>query len=170
VTNQGDIISLLFYLRGKTNVTNCTWTGTTTIENTSITDGAVTSDPDHAYDCGVPNFCNSTISGSTIDKIYIWSHAQATITDSEVGYIRTAAIDYKKATHLTIGSGAVVGKIEVSPYSSYATPLNILAGAEVKELILNGVPVTKIIIEPGAKVNGKTFETGMSVGEFLGVE
>ena len=171
VSNATDVFSLLFYLRGTTNVTNCTWTGTTTVENTSITDGQVNLDPDHAYDCGVPNYCNATISGSTIDKVYIWSFAQATITDSKIGYIRTAAINYKGLNpYLTIGSGAVVDKIEITRTGSYSTPLNILAGAEVKELVLNGVPVTKITIEPGAKVNGKTFEEGMSVAEFLGVE
>ena len=183
VSNVSDVFSLLFYLRGTTNVTNCTWTGTTTVENESITDGQVNLDPDHAYDCGVPNWCNSTISSSTIGKIYIWSYAQATIKgNSKIGTIRCAANDNDKNAYLTIGSekvgdsvdNTVVDKIVITPFVNngklYNTPLNIMEGAEVKELVLNGASVNKINIQPGAKVNGKTFEEGMTVKKFLGVE
>lgn len=183
VSNVNDVFSLLFYLRGKTNVTNCTWTGTTTVENESITDGQINLDPNNVFDCGVPNWCNSTISSSTIGKIYIWSYAQATIKgNSKIGTIRCAANDNDPKAYLTIGSekigdsvdNTVVDKIVITPFINngklYNTPLNIMEGAEVKELVLNGASVNKINIQPGAKVNGKTFEEGMTVKEFLGVE
>ena len=171
VTNYLNHMSILFYLRGNTTVENCVWTGTTTVNNTPIdpVTGEYIGDPvddNVAYDCGIPNKCVSNINKCEIGSMYVWEQANVTITNSKIGYIRNAAINLN-GWKLAIGENTVVDQIDSSAPKSYIPSLHIKSGATVKKLNMNNQSMAGLVIEPGASVNGKTFEEGMDVADLF---
>lgn len=160
VHNESDHMSLLFYVLGQSTVTNCAWTGTTkTAETMYCVTGQHEVDNSVAYDCGVPNKCKATFESCKISSMYVWSQAQVTITGteekpSEIDYIRTAALRTSSIDgFLTIGANTTVNELEVTPSSGYKRIVNILAGAHVKTLKLNGHSIDNVTIEAGATVD-----------------
>lgn len=167
--NTIDYMSLLFYIRGVSQVKNCTFTGTTSTAEPQTDYNGKTHDV-MVYDCGVPNFCVAEFDGCTISSMYAWSHSRITIKNSNIGYIRCST--HKKShevSHLTIGEGTVVDEIVVSSSgvqkfvtidgvktltADFWSPrLIIKAGAVVKKLDYNGRPIEDVIIEEGAQVD-----------------
>lgn len=167
--NTIDYMSLLFYIRGVSQVKNCTFTGTTSTAEPQTDYNGKTHDV-MVYDCGVPNFCVAEFDGCTISSMYAWSHSQITIKNSNIGYIRCST--HKKSydvSHLTIGEGTVVDEIVVSSSGDpkfvtidgvktltadfWSPCLIIKAGAVVKKLDYNGRPIEDVIIEEGAQVD-----------------
>lgn len=154
-----DHMSILFYVRGVSTVTNCTWIGTKTNNNKPADYfrwggeyGKLYSE-NIAYDCGIPNKCNATIKdNSTIGSMYVWSQAHVEIYNSKVDYIRSAAITANKAWGLIIGEGAEVNVIEISKVCHGYTPaLTIKSGAKVNTIKLNGYPQASVIVEEGVE-------------------
>lgn len=160
VTNSykgfADHMSIMSYLRGNTTLTGCVWTGTTTRNNNPIDDGygvEIEYADNVAYDCGIPNTCNSTIRDCEIGSMYVWSQAHVEIYESMIGYIRTSAITANTAWGLVIGEGSEVNEIEISKVCSTYTPaLTIKSGATVNTIKLNGYPKASIKVEDGAVV------------------
>jgi len=147
ITSNTDHMSILFYLRGNSNVTNCNWTGTTTVNNDPIDEAG---DKEYvgnndltdnvAYDCGVPNNCVAKFDNSTIGSMYIWSQCEATLTNCNVKYLRSATLYYTTNINgcLTIGAGTTIDVLDITTPGKYRVSLNILEGAKIKELRLNG--------------------------------
>lgn len=179
ITDSPNHMSILFYLRGESNVTNCKWVGTTTVNNVPIdAKGEYVGQPvddNVAYDCGIPNGCKSNISDSEIGSIYVWPQSFVTLTGCKVDYIRAGSLYYttKIQGRLTIAEGTTIKKLDVTTVGNYKVTITIKNGATIEELNMKGslnIVEDYFIVEPGAKVNGKIFETGMNVKEFLGVE
>ena len=149
-----DYMAPLVFLRGETTLTDCEFTGTTSIAP-DITDYNGNVQPVIAYDCGVPNDCVATFNNCTVDAMYAWSHSQITLKDTKVKYLRCSTHNQSQAeSHLTIDAGSVVDEIVVtsSGLSKFVTiegkktltadlwapKLIIKAGAHVKKLDMNG--------------------------------
>lgn len=173
--NSVDHMSVLFYLRGMLTLTDCTFTGTTTI---AVPKKDVNGEMQEviAYDCGVPNYCDATFDKCIIGSMYAWTHSQITLNNTKVDYLRCSAHkeSYKKA-HLTVGAGSEIEKIVVSSCTGltsyidkngqkkykaklYPPSLIIKSGARVKCLDMNGRKmgingVNHVIIEDGAIVD-----------------
>lgn len=163
-----DYMAPLIFLRGVSNLTDCTFTGTTSVAPDKV-DYNKNTHPVLPYDCGVPNKCVATFDNCTVDRIYAWSHSQITLNNSTVKYIRCST--HKKSekdSHLTIGPGTVVDEIFVSSSGlakfvkvdgvktltadPWSPRLIIKAGATVKKLDYNGRTNEDVIIEEGAVV------------------
>ena len=173
VTNYSNHMSILFYLRGNTTVNNCVWDGTTTVNNIPInpSTGDYDGDPvddNVAYDCGVPNGCVSKIDQSSIGSMYVWEQGEVNITNSNIGYIRNAAIIIDgKQWGLVIGEGTTVELLDSSAPGSYTPHIKIKNGATVKKLNMNGQKMSGLVIEPGASVNGKVFAADMNIEDLF---
>ena len=173
VTNYSNHMSILFYLRGNTIVNNCVWDGTTTVNNIPINPctGDYDGDPvddNVAYDCGVPNGCVSKIDQSSIGSMYVWEQGEVNITNSNIGYIRNAAIKIDgKQWGLVIGEGTTVELLDSSAPGSYTPHIKIKNGATVKKLNMNGQKMSGLVIEPGASVNGKVFAADMNIEDLF---
>lgn len=174
-----DYMAPLFFLRGENKVTDCTFTGATSIAPDR---GDYNGDYHEviAYDCGVPNKCSAVFENCEIGKLYAWSHSQITLKNTKVDYIRCSTHKWSNsASHLTIDSGTEVNEISVSSSGLakfvtidgkktltaelWAPSLIIKAGAKVKRLDMNGrlpyrditkngemVRTLSVIIEDGA--------------------
>ena len=163
-----DYMAPLVFLRGENTLTNCSFTGTTSIAPDK-TDYNKNVHPVLPYDCGIPNNCSAVFENCTVDRLYAWSHSQVTLNNSTLKYIRcsTHKKSYDKA-HLTIGPGTVVDEIVVSSSGlakfvkidgvktltaePWSPSLIIKSGATVKKLDLNGRPDEDVLIEDGAIV------------------
>ena len=149
-----DYMAPLVFLRGETTLTDCEFTGTTSIAP-DITDYNGNVQPVIAYDCGVPNDCVATFNNCTVDAMYAWSHSQITLKDTKVKYLRCSTHNQSQAeSHLTIDAGSVVDEIVVTSSGLakfvtiegkktltadlWAPKLIIKAGAHVKKLDMNG--------------------------------
>ena len=149
-----DYMAPLVFLRGETTLTDCEFTGTTSIAP-DITDYNGNVQPVIAYDCGVPNDCVATFNNCTVDAMYTWSHSQITLKDTKVKYLRCSTHNQSQAeSHLTIDAGSVVDEIVVTSSGLakfvtiegkktltadlWAPKLIIKAGAHVKKLDMNG--------------------------------
>ena len=158
-----DYMAPLVFLRGETTLTNCEFTGTTSIAPDVEYEGNTY--PVLPYDCGVPNYCNATFNNCTVDRMYAWSHSQITLKGTKVKYIRCSTHNQSKSTsHLTIDAGSIVDEIVVTSSAQkasnlYAPKLIIKASATVKKLDMNGRSPydangnLDVIIEEGATVN-----------------
>ena len=163
-----DYMAPLIFLRGVSTLTDCTFTGTTSVAPDKV-DYNKNTHPVLPYDCGVPNKCFATFNNCTVDRIYAWSHSKITLNNSTVKYIRCST--HKKSekdSHLTIGPGTVVDEIFVSSSGlakfvkidgvktltadPWSPCLIIKAGATVKKLDYNGRTNEDVIIEEGAVV------------------
>ena len=169
-----DYMSPLFFLRGVTTLTDCRFTGTT-----SVAPEKIDYNGDYhqvlPYDCGVPNGCEATFNNCIVDRLYAWSHSQITLKDTKMKYIRCSTHhNSEPKAHLTIDSGSVVDEIFVSSTSlakfatidgkktltteKWAPSLIIKAGATVKRLDMNNRPSLdkngnlSVIIEAGANI------------------
>ena len=63
--------------------------------------------------------------------------------------------------------------LDVTTFGNHKVTITIKNGATVNNLNFKhskNIQNNYFIIEPGAKVNGKVFEEGMSIKKFLGVE
>jgi hypothetical protein len=152
-----DFMALLLYLRGHLTISDCVFTGTTSDIKTH-TDNFGDVHEVITYDCGFPNFSVATIDNCTIGKMYTWSHAQVTITNSKVDYIRCSTHNQNHDSFLVIDEGTEVEEIFVSSSgqaksqkgednkkhwvdlesNQWAPSLIIKAGAKVKKLDMNG--------------------------------
>ncbi len=183
-----DYMSLLLYIRGVATITDCVFTGTTSVAEKYIDYYGDVHDV-QTYDCGLPNYTNATFEGCTIGRIYAWSHSLVTLKDTKVDYIRCSTHNQTHTTaHLTIDAGSEIETIVVSSSgttSSYkdengnrhwtATPwapsLIIKAGATVNVLDMNGRSRydkdgnLDVIIEDGATVNSIINEDTSNVPE-----
>lgn len=176
-----DYMAPLIFLRGVSTLTNCEFTGTSYTQAEPFKDGY---EDEHystlVYDCGVPNDSDAKFIDCTIDRMYTWSHAKTTLTNTTVKYLRASTHNQSKSdAHLTIDSGSVVDEIFVTSSglsksetdsegkkhfvdleSNYWAPSIIIkAGAHVKVLNMNGRGRkdangnTDVIIEEGATVD-----------------
>ena len=163
-----DYMAPLIFLRGVTTLTDCTFTGTTSLAPDKV-DYNKKSHPVLPYDCGVPNSCVATFEKCTVDRIYAWSHSQITLNNSTVKYIRCSThMESQSSSHLTIGPGTVVDEIFVSSSGlakfvnidgvrtltaePWSPRLIIKAGATVKKIDFNGRTNEDVIIENGAVI------------------
>ena len=164
-------MSILFYLRGKSTVKDCVWTGTkkaTEIMKCVTCEAGGKSEENcmHnsiAYDCGVPDGCTSSLENCRIGSMYAWQTAKVTLKDCIVGTIRSRSCSYQtnNSGKLVIDSGTTVDELDVltnTYFESYVEklglPIVIKAGATVKTLKLNGRQLNKyVLIEEGAVVN-----------------
>ena len=168
VHNESDHMSLLFYIRGTSTISNCEWIGTkkseetmlcVTCHNKELKPVEQSMHNSIAYDCGVPNKCKATFESCNISSMYVWSQAQAIINGtaekpSKIGYIRTAALKTSSINgYLSIGANTIVDELEVTPSTGYKRIVKILAGAHVKKLKLNGHSIDNVTIEEGAIVD-----------------
>lgn len=163
-----DYMSPLFFLRGVTNLNNCTFTGTTCI-SAPKTDWNGNVHEVLPYDCGVPNSCEAVFDNCTISRLYAWSHSQITLKNTKVDYIRCST--HKKSydpSHLTIDAGSEVGEIFVTSSGvqkfvtidgvttltadPWSPSLIIKSGAKVDVLDYNGRTNEDVLIEEGAVV------------------
>ena len=163
-----DYMAPLIFLRGVSTLTDCTFTGTTSLAPDKV-DYNKNIHPVLPYDCGVPNSCVATFENCTVDRIYAWSHSQITLNNSTVKYIRCSThMKSQSSSHLTIGPGTVVDEIFVTSSGlakfvkidgvktltadPWSPRLIIKAGATVKKLDFNGRTNEDVIIEDGAVV------------------
>lgn len=163
-----DYMAPLFFFRGVTTITNSTFTGTTCISEDKV-DYNGTVHKVLPYDCGVPNFCNTTFDNCTISNLYAWSHSQITLKNTKVDYIRCSTHKKSyKVSHLTVDAGSEVGEIFVTSSGvqkfvtidgvktltadPWSPCLIVKAGAKVGVIDYNGRPIEDVIIEEGAQV------------------
>lgn len=143
VKNEADYVAPAFGAYGTTTLRNCIMTGTTT-KHTGY----------RPYDAGFPHDTTNFIEGGKYGSIYLWHRAYVTITGAKVDIIDSAAISYstKLSGRLTIGDGAEVGTINLTPGSFKPNAL-IQAGAKVGKLVYTGENTMKYVkIEAGAEV------------------
>ena len=150
VTDGPNHVSPLFYLAGKTTVTNCTWIGTTTVNNDPIDEAGVQNyvgkndlSDNRAYDCGVRPSSNVSFDNCTMDAMYVWQDGKATLTNSHIKYLRSGALYYTPKINgmLTIDEGTTIDVLEIAHnqiLTNFKLALTIKEGAKVKELRLNG--------------------------------
>ena len=181
VTSEKDCMSVLFMLHGNISVNNCEWKGTTTEQKIPIIgdsytyEGATPREDNVAYDCGVANGTVAEFNKCKFGSMYVWAQSYATLTNCTVDYLRAATLHYTNTIQgrLTIGEGTTVDVLDVTTISNYRVTITIKNGATVNKLNFKhskNIQNNYFIIEPGAKVNGKVFEEGMSIKEFLGLE
>ena len=168
--------SPLFYFRGKSTVTNCTWLGTkkSNDEKMYCVTGSHWVNNSVAYDCGVTNGANATFKDCIIGSMYVWSQAQATIEStsaekfSKIDYICNNTIWSPVNSvygSLTIGANTKVGTIKLTGSNNYVKKTYLGNGAEVDNFDLNGrTDKIEIIIREGAKVkiNGTDYDNSAS--------
>ena len=130
VNNGGNNIAAAFSHYGNATMTNCVMTGTATIK-----------DGFKPYDAAFVNGTKTTIDGGEYGTIYLAHQAHVTITNAEVGVIDSCAITTRNLGKLTIGAGAKIGTINLTP-GSYTPALVIEDGAEVGAIVYNGVTYT----------------------------
>ena len=173
-----DYMAPLIFLRGVSTLENCSFTGTTTTAQ-PFADNYGDMREVLPYDCGVPNSCKAIFNNCTVDRLYAWSHAQITLTNTKVQYLRCSTHHNSDSkAHVTIDAGSVVDEIFVTssgtakrqkdangqyhwiddPANRWAPSLIIKAGATVKRLDMNNRPSLdnngnlSVIIEEGAVV------------------
>jgi hypothetical protein len=125
---------------GTATLKNCIMTGTTT-KHTAY----------KPYDAGLPNGSHTFIEGGKYGSIYIWHQAHVTITDAEVDIIDSCAITAGSLGKLTVGEGAKVGTITLTP-GTFKPSILIQVGAKVDKIIYDGNNPKNIVIEEGAVV------------------
>lgn len=102
-----DYMAPLVFLRGETTLTDCEFTGTTSIAP-DITDYNGNVQPVIAYDCGVPNDCVATFNNCTVDAMYAWSHSQITLKDTKVKYLRAVHTINLRQNHTSLSTQAAL--------------------------------------------------------------
>lgn len=173
-----DYMVPLIFLRGKSTINNCTFTGTKKRADLPLYKDYWGDEHEVLpYDCGVPNDGEAEFNNCTISRMYVWSHVEITLLNTKVDYIRCSAHNQtKKDSHLTIGSGCEIKKIFVSssglakrikdengkthwdPNNMWSPSLIIKSGAKVDVLDMNGRSRRDangnldVIIEEGATV------------------
>ena len=110
-----------------------------------------------AYDCGVPDNCKSNLTNCRIGSMYVWQKANVNLQDCYVGYIRAKTYGRSASNRgvLKIGAGTTVEVLEITThsYNNLYPAIEILPGATVGKIILNGRPQNKtIVISEGAVV------------------
>jgi hypothetical protein len=135
VNNGGNNVALAFSQYGTATLKNCVMTGVTT-EKVGY----------KPYDAGFINGTKTFIEGGRYGKVYLSHQAHVTITDAEIdtidAYTFTSSDGKKVYGRLTVGAGAKIGTINIFTTGSYKPSLIIEDGAEVGEIIYNGVSYT----------------------------
>lgn len=131
VNEGGNNITAAFSHYGKAELNNCVMVGTESI------DPAYT-----AYDAAFVNGTKTTINGGEYGKIYLAAQAHVTITNAEIDTIDSCAITTRNLGKLTIGAGATVGTINLTPTGNYKPALVIEDGATVGAIVYKGVTYT----------------------------
>jgi hypothetical protein len=146
IGNNGNRISPAFCHYGTLTLYNCKMTGTTTKK--------VGHTP---YDATFVNGTTTYIEGGEYGNIYFYEHAHVKLNNTKIDTIKSCAMNHisggKLLGKLTVGDGAKVGSIELTPPSKYKPSIVIEAGAEVGQVIYNGAQEPTIVIEAGAKVD-----------------
>jgi hypothetical protein len=107
------------------------------------------------YDAGFPHDTTTFIEGGKYGSIYLWHRAYVTITGAKVDIIDSASMYYstKLSGRLTIGEGAEVGTINLTP-GTYTPNALIQAGAKVGKVVYTGEKTMQYVkIEAGAEVD-----------------
>jgi hypothetical protein len=109
------------------------------------------------YDAAFVNKTQTTIYGGQYGTIYLSAQAMVTVEDGAViDVIDSCAITSTSYGKLTIGEGAKVGTINLTPTGAYKPAIAIKAGAEVGTIVYEGTPKDKhpdnFIVEAGAKI------------------
>ena len=130
VNNGGNNIAAAFSHYGNATLTNCVMTGTTT-EKEGF----------KPYDAAFVNGTKTTINGGKYGKVYLAHQAHVTITGAEIAEIDSCAITTRNLGKLTIGAGAKIGTIYLTP-GSYTPSIVIEEGAEIGAIVYNGVTYT----------------------------
>ena len=131
VNNCGFNIAAAFSHYGTATMTDCVMRGT-------ISDVAGFK----PYDAAFVNGTKTNIVGGTYGVIFLANQAHVTITDAEVDTIDSCAITTRDLGKLTIGAGAKVGTINLTP-GTYPPALVIEDGATVDTITYNGVTYTQ---------------------------
>ena len=130
VNNGGNNIAAAFSHYGNATMTDCVMTGTST-EKEGF----------KPYDAAFVNGTTTNIVGGKYGVIYLAHQAHVTITGAEIETIDSCAITAKNLGKLTIGAGAKIGTINLTP-GSYNPSIVIEEGAEVGAIVYNGVTYT----------------------------
>ena len=130
INNGGNNIAAAFSHYGNATMTDCVMTGTTTLK-----------DGFKPYDAAFVNGTKTIINGGEYGTIYLAHQAHVTITNAEIDVIDSCAIATRNLGKLTIGAGAKIGTINLTP-GSYKPALVIEDGAEVGAIVYNGVTYT----------------------------
>lgn len=120
-------LAVAAWLRGNSTLTGCTMTGTT-CTNTAA----------YVCDAAVVNFSTATINTSTIGKLFVYEHANVTITGSTIGTIASMASKTTQGGKLVIANGTTVETIDVVINGTTNPNIEIQAGATVGTINFNG--------------------------------
>lgn len=138
------------FVYGNATLNNCNIYGTTRSSLDEL-EGTL-------YDLAVVNYTTTNINGGKYGSIYTWEQCKLTVKDAEVDTIYCNT--NRKSDNengLTVGSGATVTNLIVTPHAATGlhTNVTIEAGATVETLTLNGTfdRNDSIEIKDGATVN-----------------
>lgn len=165
---NGSIPISAFSNLGEATLENCTingsyWVGAIKDKNTYAQNSI--NNFGGVYDVFVPNDGTTTISNSTIGRIFVHNHGKLVATgNSVVNQIISPQLVNGK---ITIEANAKVTLINVNQYSTkYPPSINIKSGATIETLQLNSINKSKVSIEDGATI-GKIIWCG---NEYTSIE
>lgn len=149
---------------GKTELNNCSMTGTTTICETATDKHGVTHDV-IAVDIGVRNESDAVFNGGEYGTIFAWTHAVVDLNGATVGTLYCGTCDSTKHSWMRINAGTTIDKVICCEprkpyvnYPEYSTTMTIRKGAKVGSLQLVSTDVEFLLIEEGAEVGSITCE------------
>lgn len=148
---------------GKTELNNCTMTGTTTTRGPITDKHGIT----HDYipvDMGVRNESDAVVNGGEYGTFFAWTHAVVDLNNTKIGTLYCGTCDSTKHSWMRINAGTTIDKVICCeprcPYGTkeYSTTMTIRNGAKIGSLQLVSTDVEFLLIEEGAEVGPITCE------------